>query len=323
MVAPVCHAFISGLENTKGPRPPSGTAVYSAPMAKPHRFQTGPLFADCATQLARHSSPYRDPVARVNWELLSKDRYWLPEHALSLHGVAEFDALPLTVRRTLSQLEFAHFLNAGLWLESIFLQRLAREALKGPRDARIYHLHELREEAGHSLMFLEFFERAGLGDHCLPSKNDALLTLLGRWLPFQSTLFWSAIFLGEEVPDRLNRYIRLNAQGLCPVAVELSALHSTDEARHIAYGREILKQRVSLLGLTRRRLLAFLIEVLLKRFVKTFYYPPHTLYTQAGLPPGPWAARAQACDTRRLFVAHCLGPTVARLRHLGLPVAWP
>lgn len=292
-------------------------------MATTHSAKTPPLFAERTTQLARHSTPYRDPVARVNWDRLSHDSFWLPEQALSLHGVAEYEALPLATRQTLSHYEFAHFLNAGVWLESLFLQRLAHAALHGSRGTRIYHLHELREEAGHSLMFLEFFERAGLNEALFQERHDRFLGFLGRRLPFESTLFWCAILLGEEIPDRLNRYIRLNAQGVCPVAVELSVLHSTDEARHIAYGREVVRERVKATSRTTRRLLSWALPTLLERFVSAFYYPPQNLYDFAGLPKAPWAARARLSPTRRLFVTRCLGPTIARLEGLGIPVRWP
>lgn len=281
------------------------------------------LFTERAIQLARHSTPYRDPIARVNWERLSRNAFWLPEPAISLYGTPEYAALPLDIRHALSHYEFARFLDAGVWLESLFLERLAKAAHTGPMETRVYHLHELREEAGHSLMFLEFFARSGLRDTIFLQQYDWLLTRLGRQLPFRSTLFWGAILLGEEVPDRLNRYIRLHAEGVCPVAVELSVLHSTDEARHISYGRDILKARLDASGSTTRRIFAAVLSMLLKRFVTTFYYPPESLYREAGLPDGPWAARARANGTRRLFVAHCLGPTVTRLRGLGLPINWP
>ncbi len=292
-------------------------------MANPDFLKSLPSFAERATQLSRHSTPYRDPVARIHWERLSRHAFWLPEQAVSLYGIEEYDALPLAARQTLSHHEFARFLNAGVWLESLFLQRLAHATLKGPRATRIYHLHELREEAGHSLMFLEFFERAGLDDCATAAHFDRWLTFLGRRLPFHSTLFWSAILLGEEVPDRLNRYVRLHAQGVCPVAVELCVLHSTDEARHIAYGQEVLRHRLERAGRMARLALGYALGGLLRRFVATFYYPPQDLYIRAGLPAGPWAARAARHVLRRQFVAHCLGPTLARLRGLGLAISWP
>lgn len=294
-------------------------------MANPDSVRSAPLIAERASVLARHSSPYRDPAARVSWERLSTASFWLPESALSLHGVAAFDNLPLVDRQRLSHYEFAQFLEAGLWLEGIFLERLARATadLGADRSARIYQLHELREEAGHSLMFLEFLTRAKLCDSSAPPHRDRLLSGLGRYLPFDSALFWGAILLGEEVPDRLNRYIRLHADGVCPAVIELCALHSTDEARHIVYGREILQQRLATMSPFVRRITARALSIVLRRFITAFYYPDDDLYRRAGLPDGRWVAQARQNPIRQAFIARCLGSTVTYLRGLGLPINWP
>ncbi len=54
-------------------------------------------------------------------------------------------------------------MHAGLWLERVFMQRLSRRLAPEPdRVAYEYFLYEMREEAGHSLMFLQAIERSGL-----------------------------------------------------------------------------------------------------------------------------------------------------------------
>lgn len=282
------------------------------------------LTAKRPSVLARHSSPYRDPVARVAWERLSTGSFWLPETALSLHGIPAFDSLPLASRQRLSHHEFARFLETGLWLEGIFLERLARAAtdLDTSRAVRVYQLHELREEAGHSLMFLEFLTRAGMNDSCLHPRHDRLLSVLGRRLPFGSALFWGAVLLGEEVPDRLNRYVRLHADGVCPTVVELCTLHSTDEARHIAYGRDMIRQKAATMPPSFRRLTARGLSILLPRFIAAFYYPDADLYRRAGLPDRDWVMQARQNPARQAFIARCLGPTIAHLRNLDLPINW-
>ena len=117
-------------------------------MSTPNPY-LGPLprLTERALQLAHHSTPYRDPISRISWERLSTNSYWIPESAISLYGLPEYKALPLALRQRLSQYEFAYFLEAGVWLEGIFLERLARAAADSyaPRANLMYHLHELRE----------------------------------------------------------------------------------------------------------------------------------------------------------------------------------
>ena len=64
---------------------------------------------------------YEDPLTRIDWNAIDTDCWWLPPDALSLAGVPEFEALPASVRRRVSHVEYAHLLQAGLWLESVFM----------------------------------------------------------------------------------------------------------------------------------------------------------------------------------------------------------
>ena len=89
-------------------------------------------------QLSENSRAYRDPLAAIDWPSLAQDGYWLPEPALSLYGLAEYDTLAEGVKRRLSQYEFINTLCCGLWLESLFLQRLSRRLTGAlPRAERV------------------------------------------------------------------------------------------------------------------------------------------------------------------------------------------
>lgn len=276
-----------------------------------------------AAQLTRHSERYRDPVSHIDWDRLSTREYWLPPEAVSLHGVAEFMALPETDRMRLSHYEFLNFIDAGLALEGMFMEHIVRSMRQNGRNqaALKYHLHELREEAGHSLMFLELMERSGMS---IPHGHSACLRLasiFGRYAPLESLGFWMATLIAEDMPDRLNRYIRRNSARLCPVIVEMSTLHLIDEARHIAYTREEVESRLAGLRSWQRPLLLALLRVLLRQFICVFYYPDARLYELAGLRPGAeWAKRARANADRRKFMERCLQPTLELFRRRGFPL---
>ena len=122
-------------------------------------FADSPLLS----QLSNNSAPYRDPLTSLDWTALDTQSYWLPPAAISIYGLPEFATLEVEVKRRLSQYEFINLVLCGLWLESIFIDRLGG-ALAGGLSAaeRTYLLHEIREEAGHSLMFLKLIEASGL-----------------------------------------------------------------------------------------------------------------------------------------------------------------
>lgn len=281
--------------------------------------------ADLAAQLAHNSGPYVDPLTRVAWERLNTDDYWLPPAAISLHGVPAFAALPEAQRRRLSQFEFLHVIAAGLWLEGLFMQRLAASLRTTPSAAIAhYRLHELREEAGHSLMFMEVMARSGLALNHRPYRHLWLPQALARLAPLESPLFALATVLGEEIPDRLNRVVRRHRAAVNAAIAQVCSLHIVDEARHIAFAHDTLARRLARMPTWRRALLARVVASLLRQFVGAFFFPHARLYEQAGLTPGGlWVRAARANPVRHAFIAGCLNPTRQHLARAGLALpAW-
>ncbi len=277
-------------------------------------------------QLSTNSLPYADPLAKLDWSALDMNKPWLPEGAISLTGLPEFNNLPEAVRIRLSQFEFTGFIHAGIWLEGIFIERLARNQRNTISSQELtYYLHEIREEAGHSLMFLKLMETSGIH---LPGawRNRPVITdFLGRHTPLHSTLFWLAVTIGEEIPDRLNRFIRSHGgSAIDGVIHQMCTLHIIDEARHIAHARGALEASLRDIGTTKRRLLTPLLDLMIRQFTRTFYLPSGDVYEMAGLAPGKkWREMARHNPARQAFVLKCLNPTLNMLREHGFAVADP
>ncbi len=276
-------------------------------------------------QLNATSEAYRDPLAEVDWARLSLADWWLPAPAVSLAGLPEFEALSEAARKRLSQLEFVHFLHAGLWLERIFMERLAATLHRtgSPLDYAA-HLHEIREEAGHSLMFLKLMEQSGLH---LPARAFRIPTLadwIGRHVPTGSALFWLAVTIGEELPDKFNRRIRAAGDAINPAVMRMCMLHMIDEARHIARARSVLDQGLRSLGPLRRALLAPVVGILLGEFVRTLFLPRAEIYELAGLAPGArWREAARTNPQRLEFMRQCVEPALTLLQSHGLSIRLP
>lgn len=284
-----------------------------------------PTTSGLLEHLNQNSTPYRDPLDRINWKALDRKAFWLPESALSLYGLPEYARLSGEQRRALSHYEFLNFIIAGLWLEGIFMERISR-SLRRPSDSiadRIYRLHELREEAGHSLMFLEVMRRSGLPLPPMHSRSLSIATLLGRYAPFESAGFQIAVLLGEEVPDRLNRYVQRHRAEICPAISDMVKNHLIDEARHIAHARDVLNARRKTLRSWRTRLLRPLLNAALRDFVRAFYFPGPRVYELAGLTPGkPWADAARRNPHRLAFVDDTVRPTLRMLQQYGIELDW-
>lgn len=271
-------------------------------------------------QLSENSTPYRDPLAQIDWDALDTVGYWLPESALSLYGLPQYADIPLAVRQRLSQYEFVNVIQCGLWLERVFLQRLTRTLSPDlPRAEYQYVLHELREEAGHSLMFLKTIEASGLPLPPAAWRPPALSGALARWAPARGELFWLAMVLGEHLPDHYNRWLRQQGDAVHRTVREICTLHMKDEARHIVYARTRLDRLRASRGGLRRALLAAIGRRLLGQLAEVFYFPPARFYELAGLGDGAaWRRLALRNPVRRRFVTERLAPTERLLERCGL-----
>lgn len=266
---------------------------------------------------------YRDPLTRIDWPSLSANPRWLPDTALSLYGLPQFDALDGGMRERLSQYEFINVMYCGLWLESIFLQRVSRLLLPGmARGEHAHLLHELREETGHSLMFLRAIDAAGVA---LPEgswRAPRMAALLGRFAPARGALFWLAMLIGEQVSDSFNRHLCVESVEVNPVVRQISLLHAADEARHISYAQVRLAAILHGGGAIQRNVLSAGARMLLWQMTLVFYTPPARFYQLAGLPAGgDWRAAAMRNPERRQFVAQRVAPARRMLQALGLTIA--
>jgi hypothetical protein len=269
-------------------------------------------------QLSENSRRYRDPVTAIDWARLDASGYWLPEPALSLYGLPEYEMLATDVRRRLSQYEFINVMHAGLWLERVFMQRVSRRlSAELAPVAYEYFLHEMREEAGHSLMFLRAIGQGGLEVPPGAWRPPRLADWLARYAPAGSALFWAATVIAEDVPDKFNRHVRA-AEGISPVVREICTLHCVDEARHIAAARLQLEIVLQSLPAVAVSFLNPVVRLLFSQYVRVFYTPPARFYELAGLPHGErWRRLALGNATHHAFIAERLAPTVRMLESYG------
>jgi hypothetical protein len=265
---------------------------------------------------------YRDPLTRIDWNRLASDGWWLPVECVSLHGLAAFEELPEETRRRLSRYEFAHFLHMGLWLERVFMERTAA-ALRAVCSPPAYalRLEEIREEAGHSLMFLQLMHASGVSLAGGAFRVPRLLDAVARWLPTDSLAFRLAVLLGEDIPHQFNRRIRAAAGSVEPVVVDMCTVHMQDEARHIAEAKQAVDDAVARLGRVRRRLVAVGMRRLIARFTQALFFPDALLYERAGLKPGAaWRQKAAHNPLRHALVEACLAPSLTWLATRGLVI---
>ena len=274
-------------------------------------------------RLETASQRYRDPLREIDWRALDMTRPWLPEHLVSLHGTAEYASLSPEQKLRLSQAEFVSFTVVGLWLESFLLAAFTREALRQFRSdlqAYRYQLHELREEIGHSLMFLELMRRSGFAIPVPSGRRANFASALSWLISPDKPLFWAGSYVCEEVPNNFNRLVL--ADESLPAAVRgMVRLHVREETRHVAYARLRLIQDLPRLGPIRRALIGPALRLGVGQFIRGCFYPSRHVYAAAGLAdPMAAIAVARANPARTDLVEKCLGPVRQFLREHQLEI---
>ncbi len=184
-------------------------------------------------------------------------------------------------------------MKIGLQFESVLKRGLLEYATTlGDRDPEFrYVYHEVIEEAQHSLMFQEFVNRTGFDVSGMPWPmriGSREVTKLGRRFP---ELFFLFVLGGEDPIDFVQRQALRSGRELPPLLERIIRIHITEEARHLSFGRQYLKQHVSRLGRLRRLCLAVGAPIILGVMATTMLVPTTQVMRRYRIPLGVcWGA---------------------------------
>ena len=272
-------------------------------------------------RLAELGARYRDPWVELDFDAADASRPWLPYELLSLAALPVQATMTESERLRLSHVDFARLCAAGLWLEGLLISRVtARGFVGAPTDEARIMLQEVREEAGHGLMFLEMIERAGLSRVELLGPTR-LLTWIARRLEPRHAEFWAMVYIGESITNNFAaRALRPDSESgrICPLARQVLALHHRDEARHIAAARTLLEARIGAMGALRRHAFAATFGFLLERFLTATLYPtPASLAVLGFKQPRRLARAVRACPARGRVACACAAPALRFIARAG------
>ena len=272
-------------------------------------------------RIAKNGRYYNDPITAIDWQVSDVERPWLPRGLLL--GPDCQEAIEDYQFIALSRAEYTRLCTAGLWLEGLLINRVTASGLLGleTREARVM-LQEIREETGHSLMFLEMIDRAGHDDR--PRlEGTSLLTAIAKRLRIESAEFWAMVFIGETVTDTFAmKALKLSKpadDAICPVAKQVLTLHHREEARHIAAARQFLAARISRMSGHRRWIFARTLHWLLNMFLEATMYPSLASLHRAGVPDAEFLVQRLRRDPwRQEVAAACAMPAISLLTREGL-----
>jgi hypothetical protein len=242
-----------------------------------------PAKHEVATRLLRSSQRLSyDPTVDVDWAApLDPALPAFPLHRVSLYGTPLWESMTQEQRVRLSWHELASCMSVGLWFELCLMQALLRHAYdQDPHGAHAqYALTEIGDETRHSIMFARAAEALAPGARYRPSPLVHALGRLWKTVAAGPSLF-ASVLVAEETLDRLQRE-SLAVEGLLPLAVEVSRIHVTEEARHVSYARAAVTRSAPRLG-SGQRLLHSVLTVVTAGFVVHSLIDPR-VYEAVGL----------------------------------------
>lgn len=196
------------------------------------------------------------PIVDIDWDApLDPDKFFLPPRMCTLYGTGRWESATREQQIEMSRQELINVLSAGIWFENILNQALLRDMMhRNPTAATThYMLTELGDETRHMVMFGKAIDRIGAAPLRPKFYQRVTINLLPK--VFRGSVLWGAALVGEEIFDSLQRQI-LDDTDLQPIVQRLMRIHVTEEARHIQFARDGLRQRVPVLPWYRRMYLA-------------------------------------------------------------------
>lgn len=227
---------------------------------------------------------YYNPYKTFEWpESLPEEQWWMTRELMTVHGTPLEETLSESQLMALSKWESIWFYSLNVHgIRELLLEVVKRVHMPGfELESEFFH-HFVGEENEHMWFFATFCLKYG-GKIYADKKIKLPMTEMDP--DVESLLVFSRILIFEEIVDYFN--VRMGRdQSLHPIIQQVNAIHHQDESRHIAFGREIVKQLFDRVRETHPEEKLKEIDTYLSRYLvaslQSLYSP--AVYGDAGVP---------------------------------------
>jgi hypothetical protein len=249
-------------------------------------------FVDLVRRLSEQSVvKHFDAYADVAWDapemaIDPHDHRFELEPDSPLGATAWYQSLPPETRAEMGLRAIVANMKAGLQFESILKRGLLEYAFKLPDNSPEfrYAYHEVIEEAHHSLMFQEFVNRSGLEVRGLTwDMKFGARRVIGMARRFPA-LFFVFVLGGEDPIDHVQRSVLRSGRDLHPLTERIMRIHVTEEARHLSFARQYLRNAVPSLPRWKRAVISIEAPIILHTMAAVMMRPPRDLVKRYGIP---------------------------------------
>ncbi|GAB08175.1 hypothetical protein GOARA_004_00150 [Gordonia araii NBRC 100433] len=195
----------------------------------------------------------RNAMTEIDWSLpMDPDKYGCSPEWSSLYGTDYWEELTEEQRVSVTRHEFASIMCIGIWFEMILQEMVIRDQYLGEYHTPEFQfaLTEIADECRHSIMFAKASEKM-VGKSYKPSRT---VGRLGKF--FKATakdeVAYAGILVAEEVLDVFQRGCMRDDRVL-PFIRTVNEIHVLEEARHMKFAREEVREAMKSVGPIRRR----------------------------------------------------------------------
>jgi hypothetical protein len=254
---------------------------------------------------------YYNPYKMFQWpDELPEEQWWMTRELMTVHGTEIEKQLTEKQLMALSRWESIHFYSLNVHgIRELLLEVIKRIHTPGfDLESEFFH-HFVGEENEHMWFFATFCLRYG---GKIYKDKKAKWSIESMEPDIESLLVFARILIFEEIVDYFN--LRMGKdESLHPIIRQVNSIHHQDESRHIAFGREIVKQLFA--GVRAKHPPQRLLEIddYLSRYlvasVQSLYSP--AAYQDAGIPE-PYKVRTALLEdpARKAYNAKILKRTV-------------
>ncbi len=235
----------------------------------------------------RGFSPYKD----IDWDAPefqvkpNDDRWILPEiDPLGRHPW--YLAQPREKQIAIGMYRQAQVAKVGLQFEQLLMAGFMEILLKLPNrsaEAR-YITHEVIEECNHTLMFQRAVDSTGADARGFGPIFRRLAPVVPLLAWPSNSLFLMAVLAGEEPIDHIQKsYLRTNGD-FHPIIKGVMRIHVAEEARHISFAHEYLRNHVPEINFAGRAFLSVAFPIALRIAGQLIVPPPPVFWEKFDIP---------------------------------------
>jgi hypothetical protein len=269
-----------------------------------------------------------DAYADIDWDdealrIDPSDPRWELSADDGLGATSWYRSQPQPIRARIGLHRVATAMKIGAQFENVLQRGLLEFALTLPNGSPEfrYAYHELIEEGQHSLMFQEFVNRSGLDVPGLPPLlqiTSRQVVRFGRGFP---CLFFLFVLGGEDPIDHVQRRELDRERPVHPLLRRIMQIHVTEEARHLCFARQYLRQNVPALGPVRRSILSVRAPILLGIMARLMLRPSEQIIRTYRIPPAVVAEAYTRNPAHRELTAEAIRKVRDLCRELGIITA--